>query len=167
MDIPDNYIDPQTRDLIKNRMDATNKLSGDWEKDTGVAGGFQPYKAPDYGFGESGANNAIQARANERFLDPSLQNMQALEKYNYAGQVQKKMKEDQKNALGQLRFDNARMLAIHQRNAQEEAQRASLISSIFQIGGTIVGGVYGGPMGAAAGGAAGSAVGGKVAGGVS
>lgn len=144
-------LDQQTRDLISNRINTQNNLTGDWQQDQGKVGGYQEFQPAKYDFGQNGLNNAIQGRANERFYDPAVANIQAMNKYNYAGLQQGRMKQVQQEALGEQRYDNARVLAAHQRVAQEEAQRAQLLQGILGFGGMVAGSALAGPLGGMAG----------------
>lgn len=149
-------LDKQTRDLIKNRIDSQNSLTGNWEQDQGKAGGYEAPAQLPFDFGQKAYGNAIQEKANARFYDPQVAKTEALSKYNYAGQTQGRMKAVQQQALGQQRYDNARQLAAHQRVAQEESQRAALLQGILGIAGTGAGYALAGPVGGAVGGKIGS-----------
>lgn len=142
---------PDTRKLIEDRIKANESLTGDYEKDL-AAGSYKPMPTFDYDFGLQGANDAISRKAKSKFLDPAIANLKTQEMADYAGKVQKKLISTQKLALGQMRYDNARALAAQQRYAQEEAQRAAMVGSLFQLAGTAVGAYFGGPAGAAVGG---------------
>lgn len=146
---------PDTRKLIEDRIKANESLTGDYEKDL-ASGSYKPMPKFDYDFGLQGANDAISRKAKSKFLDPALSNLKVQEMADYAGNVQKKLISSQKLALGQMRYDNARALAARQRAAQEEAQRAAMVGSLFQIVGMGVGAYLGGPAGAVAGGQLGS-----------
>lgn len=155
----DDNLSPDTRKLIGDRIQATDQLMGDWEQDLGKEGGFKAFQPQDLGFGQH-QNTAIQNVANQKFLDPAISQLQQMQKSEYAGNTQKQMQQTQGLGLGQLRYDNARQLAAHQRVSQEEAQRAALIGGIFGLAGVGVGAAVGGAPGAMAGGQAGSKVGG-------
>jgi len=157
-------LSPDTRQLIENRIKANEGITGDYEKDA-AKGLFQEFKPTQYDFGLNAQNDAIARKAKAKFYDPVLENLQTQQKAEYAGQAQKQLQRGQKMALGQLRYDNARSLAAQQRLAQEEAQRAQMIGSLFQVAGVGAGAFFGGPAGAAVGGQAGSAVGNSVSGG--
>lgn len=158
-------LQPGLREDIKNRIESTNQLTGDYNKDAQM-GLFKEFKPTEYSLSDKNfGNDAISRKAMKQFYDPAIGNIQAQQKAGYAGEVQKKMQGTQQLGLGQLRFDNARALAAAQRAAQEEAQRAAFISSLFQVGGMAAGGAFGGPTGAMIGGQAGAAAGGAAAGG--
>lgn len=157
-------LTPDTRTLIEDRIKATEGLTGDYEKDA-AKGLFKEFQPTNYDFGLNAGNDAIARKAKAKFYDPMLANLQTQQKAEYAGQVQRQAQGAQKLALGQLRYDNARSLAAQQRVAQEEAQRAAMIGSLFQVAGTAIGAYFGGPAGAAAGSQIGSSVGTQVGGG--
>lgn len=157
-------LDSNTRKFINDRMQASQQLTGDYEKDAN-AGFFKEFKPTDFNFGIQAGNNAIANKAKARFYDPTIDNVLTKQKADYAQTVQKQMKSAQQFGMGQLRYDNARALAAQQRVAMEEAQRAAMIGTLFQAGGAIIGGVYGGPAGAGAGAQVGKSVGDAQAGG--
>lgn len=156
-------LDPSTRQVISDRMAASEALSGDYEKDE-KAGFFKDFKPTEYNFGLQAGNDAIANKAKAKFYDPAIDNILTQQKAGYAQKVQNQMKSAQQLGMGQLRYDNARALAAQQRVAQEEAQRAAMISSLFQVGGAAVGGFFGGPAGAGAGAQVGGAVGNQAGG---
>ena len=145
-------LQPDLRKSINDRINSTSQLTGDWAQDQGKAGGFTQFQPTKYDMGSQGQQSAIQSLAQQKFYDPQIQQMQAMQKANYAGLTQQKMQQAQAQGVAQLRFDNAREIAMHQRTAQEEAQRAQLLQGVFGLGGAIAGGVVGGAGGAAAGG---------------
>lgn len=151
-------LSADTRQLIADRLASSSQLTGDYAQDE-AKGLFKEFKPTDYDFGLNAQNDAIAKKAKAKFYDPTIENLVTQQKANYAGDVQKQMKSAQQLGMGQLRYDNARALAAQQRVAQEEAQRAAMISSLFQVGGTIGGAMLGGPVGAGIGGAAGGALG--------
>lgn len=157
-------LDAQTRQQISDRLNSSNQLTGDYEQDQ-AKGLFKPME-PDskYDFGMNAESSAIANKARQKFYDPIMENATTQQKAGYAEQVQKKIQGAQRLAMGQLRYDNARALAAHQRVAQEEAQRAAFIGSLFQVGGTVGGAMLGGPSGAMIGSQVGGAVGGSAAG---
>ena len=148
-----------TRQVIADRIASTGELTGDFEKDA-AKGLFQEFKPTAYNFGLNAQTDAIANKARARFYDPVVSGLVTEQKASYAGDVQKKIKGASQLAMGQLRYDNARAMAARQRVAQEEAQRAAMIGTLFQIGGTIGGAMIGGPVGAAAGSQIGSMAGG-------
>ena len=152
-----------TRQVIADRIASTGELTGDFEKDA-AKGLFQEFKPTAYNFGLNAQNDAIANKAKARFYDPVVSGLVAEQKAGYAGDVQKKIKGASQLAMGQLRYDNARAMAARQRVAQEEAQRAAMIGSLFQVAGTVGGFMAGGPPGAAAGNIAGSQLGASTAG---
>lgn len=139
-----------TRKLIADRLAASEQLTGDYEKDA-QKGLFQDFKPTQYDFGFNAQNDAISNRAKAKFLDPVLSDLETRQRVEHSGNVQRQLKSSQGLAMGQLRYDNARAMAAQQRVAQEEAQRAAMIGSLFQVGGTIGGALVGGPKGAAIG----------------
>lgn len=141
-----------TRQIINDRVNSASQMTGDYEQDakTGLFKDFQPTQ---YNFGLNAQNDAIANKAKQRFLDPVLSDIQANDRVGYSGRVQGQMQSAQRLAMGQLRYDNARAMAARQRAAQEEAQRAQMIGTLFQVGGTIAGAMAGGgtPQGMALG----------------
>lgn len=153
-------LSPDTRQIINDRVNSNSQMTGDYAQDakTGLFKDFQPTQ---YNFGLNAQNDAISNKAKQRFLDPVLSGIQAEDRVGYAGRTQQQMQSTQRLAMGQLRYDNARAMAARQRVAQEEAQRAAMISGLFQVGGALVGAGLGGPTGAAIGSQAGAAAGGS------
>ena len=157
-------LSPEIRQVISDRIKATEGMTGDFEQDQ-AKGFFQEFKPTEYDFGIKGQGDAIQRKAMQKFYDPVIANLQTQQRADYAGKVQSQMRNAQQIALGQMRYDNARMLAARQRLAQEEAQRAAMIGSLFQVAGIGVGAMLGGPAGAAAGSQLGSVAGESAGGG--
>lgn len=156
-------LQPDLRQSIDSRINAVNQLSGDYEKDAGKAGGFTQLTPKQYDLGQQGQQGAIQQLAQQKFYDPEVQRLQVMQKANYAQVTQQKMLQAQQQGVAELRYDNARALAMHQRTAMEEAQRAQLLQGVFGLGGAAAGAALGGAPGGMAGGAAGRMAGGGIA----
>lgn len=138
---------PDTRKIIEDRVKANESLTGDYEKDI-ASGAFKPMQLTNYDFGLNAEGDAISRMAKRKFYDPAISNLKTQEMADYAGNVQRKLMSTQKLALGQMRYDNARHLAAQQRASLEEAQRAAMIGSLFQVAGAAAGAYLGGPWGA-------------------
>lgn len=157
-------LDPTTNQVIDSRVQAANQLANTTAEDEGKAflkreeiNPFMGNPTPALG-GQQSMSRAIKNRA-ERSYQSEIERMRELRELNI-----NKTSFEQIMGAAQIQneryaFQKQREIAIKKRIMDQRAQRAQVLSSILQIGGTAVGGYLGGPAGAAGGAAAGKGLG--------
>ncbi len=155
-------IDQPTNDVIDSRVKSAMNLSSTTPEQEGQAFLKREENSP---FSQNQMmGNAIKNRAQRRY-DSDLSRLREMREINLNHNNFDKIMDVSALENQRYEFKKQREMAIKKRIMDQRSQRAQILSSILQVGGTIVGGAFGGPVGAVAGGAAGKAVAGSRVGG--
>lgn len=155
--MPDFYgIDDKTKQVIADRVDAANNLSGDFDQDAakGLIQSYEPSEAVK--FAPPGIDQAIANKYGKLVTD-QVKQIKDLQRLNYPQEISRRIGQagDLANKAYRINFSNE--MALRQRQQAEEGQRAAILGSLLGLGGAIAGGALGGAGGAAIGGQAGQA----------
>lgn len=141
------FVDPALRQAVHNITQPV--LSTPTGVEEAQAKGYlKVEEPPKFNYGTA-INEAVMRRAQQKLYDPTIS--EGLQKYRYVTNQAQKLQNASDQIMNIYKLDRQAEDIVRQRKAAEDAQRASVLSSVLGLGGAVVGAYLAGPVGAAVG----------------